>query len=460
MNSSSLNLSKEPSLRARIRRDALRNLAILRTLAPPLQLALIVVVQELWGVVSLQPGLWIVLGLEVLSAIAAAVHLRLQQSISPAHLVGHVMIDFVLFGAVLSYTGGISNPFSVLFVVPYIAVSVALDLRWLVLLALAALVEYVVLGLLAPPLTHPDGVQAMYELQLKGRIATFFVAAALLTFFVHRLNVAVKRNERLLNESLALQRRNESVTAIAALAAGYAHELSTPLGTMSLLVEELQHQADASNLDADDLRKLQEQIVRCKRIVSNLASAGGQRRSESARAVHVDAFLKGVIGQVRDLYPSATILPDWDPEPPPLIVGEETLRQTITNIVQNAVQASPHHVEVQARWSGLMLRVTVRDRGPGIPFEILEAVGQAQLTTRSESGGLGLGLVLSAVTLESLGGRLALANPPSGGARARVEIPLATIAISPRDRSDAAQPSITSTRAGTLAAASQSPHAT
>jgi two-component system sensor histidine kinase RegB len=111
----------------------------------------------------------------------------------------------------------------------------------------------------------------------------------------------------------------------------------------------------------------------------------------------------------------------------PKIVAEETLSQAFANLIDNAVRASPHHVEVRADWSGLDLVVAVCDSGPGFPGEVLGNLGQTMPTVKGLDAGIGVGLLLTNVTLGRLGGSLSLQNQPEGGACAEVRLPLRAI---------------------------------
>jgi two-component system, sensor histidine kinase RegB len=411
------------------RLDALRNLAVLRVVAPLLQLITVAGVDWAFGIQTMSPLLMGVFAVQILVAALSWAHVLRRPRVRVRHVVANGLLDILMFDAVLYCTGGAANPFSVLVVLPYLIIASALAPQWVVFIAASAVAGHLLLAQLAPGLTHPDGMAALHELHVQGSIVAFVLAALLLTFFINRLNTAVRRNETGLREALELQTRNESVTAMGALAAGYAHEISSPLGTMSLIVEELLERHAASE-DVRDLKKLDEQLRSCKDIISNLAQAGGQRRSESAGAIRADLFVLSILDRVRNLHAGATLTPVFDPSPAPMIVGEETLRQAVTNVVENALQASPHHVQVQTHWSDRELRITVRDRGPGFASEILQQFGMTVRTTRRDIGGNGMGLMLASATLDYLNGRLTLSNDPHGGACVCIEVPLATIGIS------------------------------
>lgn len=424
------------------RRDALRNLAVLRTLTPPVQGLLIAGVDTATGIPLLGPAVLGMLLLQVAVAALTWLQIARHRPVRVRHVVGHALLDIALFFGVLFHTGGAANPFSVLIVLPYLIASSALAPRWVLMVAAAAVVSYLSLRVWAQDLVHPDGVEALYRLHVDGILVTFVLGALLLAIFVNRMNVAVRRNERALSHAMALQARNDSVTAVGALAAGYAHELGSPLGTMALIIESLQRRGGRGVAPAE-LRRLGEQVAACKHIVSQLAEAGGRRRAEAASAVRVDRFVEFVLGRVRDLHPAASLVVQTDPAPPPVIVAEESLRQALLNIVENAVQASPHAVQVQARWTGARLTVVVSDAGPGFPDEVLRHQGTAPMSTRRDRGGHGLGLMLAATTLDQLEGRLHLENRAEGGARVTLEVPLAVIGVPERAAPGAASDAVT-----------------
>jgi two-component system sensor histidine kinase RegB len=234
------------------------------------------------------------------------------------------------------------------------------------------------------------------------------------------------------------------VTAIGAVAAGYAHELSSPLATMAVVVAELKRKHAADAKLSKDPKLIEDQLEASKQTVSNLTSAGGRRRAEAATRARLDEFIRSIVERARVRHPGAAVEVSLDSATaPPWIVAEETLRQAVTNLIDNAIQASPRHVEVHADWSGAELRVTVQDRGTGFDAEMLKRAGKYVGTTKGAAGGgMGLGLLLSAATLERLGGSLELANQPNGGARCEICVPLRAIEIKPTGSSDHRTPSV------------------
>lgn len=402
-------------------------LALLRTFAPLAQLLTLLVVTDQYGVqVPMAPLLGLV-AFELAIAAATWVRVAKKPHVSGLELVLQAHLDISLFALVLYFTGGATNPFAPLFMLP-LAISAATQRpRWVWLTALTTMAAYVVLRHHYVPLYHPEGHTQVYELHEDGMVVNYLFTAALLTFFVNRTHAALRRRERLLAKARDAQIRSDSVVALGALAAGYAHELSSPLSTVAVVVAELRREYAGDAHLLAELQLVEDQIQACKRIVSNLAGTAGQRRAEAAAGVRLDSFVESIVERARALHPGATINCALDQTvPAPQIVAEETLRQTIMNLVDNAARASPQQVDVHAGWGGGELGLVVQDQGPGLPAETLSLLGR---TVDNTAGNAGKGLLLGLATLELMGGRLDLKNAPGGGARAEIRLPLRDILI-------------------------------
>ena len=105
------------------------------------------------------------------------------------------------------------------------------------------------------------------------------------------------------------------------------------------------------------------------------------------------------------------------------------LKQAILILLNNAGDASPHHVHFGATWDGAVLRVSVQDRGPGFTETQLEKLGRMFFTTKAPGKGTGLGLVLATSAVSRLGGTVRWTNRPEGGALAEIEVPLLQLLI-------------------------------
>lgn len=408
---------------------ALRVLASLRVFTPLAQaLTLFVATSHLEVSVRTQPILALIV-LELMLAAATWVRLWLLPRVSVLELFLQVELDVALFTAMLYLTGGVTNPFAPLFLLPMALAAAALPRRLVWMTTASTIAAYTFLRNHHLELQHPQGHTEVYAIHEAGMVVNYLLTAVLLTYICLKAVAALRGHERVLAQARDTQVRNESVVAIGALAAGHAHELGSPLSTMAIVVSELQRERAHDAALAYDLKIVAEQIDRCKNIVSKLVETAGRRRAESVGVAMAGEFVDSIVARGHSLHPGATIELRVDRSAPePRIVVEDTLRQAITNLLDNAVEVSPQSVVLTAAWSPSELTISVHDNGPGFPAELLRSLGK-KIQDSKKGPGHGMGLMLTAATLERLGGALELSNPPCGGARADARIPLLALAL-------------------------------
>jgi two-component system, sensor histidine kinase RegB len=135
-----------------------------------------------------------------------------------------------------------------------------------------------------------------------------------------------------------------------------------------------------------------------------------------------------MLEQWRLMRPAIPVASRWTgPQPSPIIAAGQILAQTITNLFNNAADASPQGVDVKGAWNNAELSIQIRDHGPGITAEVASRAGEAFVTTKAPGKGLGLGLFLANATIERLGGEVRLFNRAGGGACTEVTLPLVSL---------------------------------
>ena len=371
-----------------------------------------------------------VIVLQLLVALLTWNRLTSTRPVTPFELFLHVHLDILALTAVLYLTGGTTNPFAPLFLLPLAVAASALEQRWVWLTALTTFCGYLAVRLFHIPMGHPEGSMELYELHENGMVVNYAFTAAMLAFFVSKIRLEFERHTKMLAQVHEREMRNESVVAMGALAASCAHELSSPLGTVAVVVTELQRERAGDPVLQENLQLVDDQIQVAKRVISNLTGAAGQRRAEAAGVARLDRFLHEIVERAQALHPGATLHARIGKgETAPHIVAEETLRQAFVNLIDNSVRVSPGHVEILADWSGSELVVQVWDEGPGFPKEVFGKLAKAVSTTDAlhAAADVGLGLLLTNVTLSRFGGSLILKNISQRGACAEVRLPLHAI---------------------------------
>jgi two-component system, sensor histidine kinase RegB len=371
------------------------------------QLALVAGAQALWSLrIPLVP-VAVILALEVSTNLVA----RSRRFYAPVVLRVLMVLDVVLFTVLLAFTGGPSNPFSFLSLIYIALAAVILPPQWTWLLALLSVAGYGVLFWVAPQVDH----EQLMQMHLRGMWLAYGVAAFFIVYFVHRVATALVEREAQLRESRARIERTQRLAALATLAAGAAHDLSTPLSTIAVIAKDLVVAPGAEG----DVLLIREQVARCAQLLRHMAADVGATHGERPEAVPltklIEAATVALPGAERIEASSVAQLAVTGPP--------RALAQALRSLMSNALQASSSAVQVQVHQGPVENVIEVRDSGPGMTQETLHRAGEPFFTTKAPGAGTGLGLFLARAVLEQLHGRLELVSAPGQGTRARMVLP-------------------------------------
>ena len=193
---------------------------------------------------------------------------------------------------------------------------------------------------------------------------------------------------------------------------------------MAVVVGELERGACLDDEMRDDLALVREQITLCKGIISSMAVRAGTLRPEQLQVQDARVWLQGVRARWQAMRPRASSRLTLEGDGgSPLIATEATLEQAVVNLLNNAADVSDAEIEIRLVPDEAKLRIVIKDGGPGFSDEVLCEAGRAPLA--APSGGAGIGLLLAFAAIERLGGRITLDNPPPGGGRVSIELPVA-----------------------------------
>lgn len=334
-------------------------------------------------------------------------------------------LDLIAWSAFLYFTGGATNPLISLFL-PLVAIGAAIlpaGQAWL--LAGLAVGAYSLLWNFHWAIHLHDASQAA-QWHLAGMWLTFALSACVIVGFVVRMTAALRSRDRALAAAQAARARDEHIVALGNLAAGAAHSLGTPLGTLRILIDELLRAPRPEAELRADLELMREQVDHCKQTLALLTARAGNLRAEGGAAVSARAWVEETLAQWRAQRPHATAELSADTALETVdIVADATLAQALQTLVNNAADTGPAAVEVAARLDADELVLEVGDRGPGIPEELRAALGSAPLDDRP--AGMGIGLYLAQAAVGRYQGRLVFLMRQGGGTLARMSIPLVRI---------------------------------
>jgi two-component system sensor histidine kinase RegB len=367
------------------------------------------------------PFLAALIALLALANLATFCRLRLASRVSEGELLGQSLVDVAVLTIFFFLSGGATNPFIDFFLVPLAAAAASLPRRHLLWLAPLTLACYLLLVRFHVPLPAPaDGASGFlcFGMWLKYVLLGGFVA-----WLVHHMASRLRLREQQLAQALQRSQNRDYLVRVGTLAAAAAHEIASPLCTMSVVANELlRMHADRPDL-TQSLRLMLGQIDGCRRLLSQL-TRDGQTTGEDARAVPVDSVLREVVERWRVLRPAVNLrCMRSGTRPPPLVPVDDGLGHAIMNLLNNAADASPGGVEMHCTWNPAELKVSISDTGPGIAAELHGVLGERVYTSK-QSKGTGIGLLLARAAIDGAGGTLCLSTLPGGGACAQIVVPL------------------------------------
>lgn len=350
-------------------------------------------------------------------ALNALSAISLSRGLEPHRLVStlDLLLQPWLLTELLELTGGPFNPFAVVYAVPIALAALTLGAAHGAATAAISVGGY---GLLA--YWHlTEQVPGHHRINdFPTHLFTLWLSVALVAelaaFFLVQASNALARREDQLEQMRQQAARAERLVSLTTLAAGAAHELSTPLGTIALAARELEHAATARGTVpdlADDARLIRTEVDRCRAILDQMSGRAGGSAVDEPEAFTVSELLADLVGRLPH-GTAARLLVDLPADLPTLILPRNGLTQATLSLVRNALDAAGSaadaRVTVRVSAAGDRLAIAVVDRGPGLPADVLRRAGEPFFTTKEAGRGLGLGLFLARVFAERLGGTLTI----------------------------------------------------
>jgi len=341
-----------------------------------------------------------------------------------------MVMDLVTLTAMLYFSGGIDNPFSLFYLVNLAVGGVILKPRWAWLLAGMAIAGCVTLIFWSVPIAglvesqrRPD-----FSPHTIALLVAYATCALVVTHFVTRTAAELTRSERLLSQIRGENERVLRLEGLTTLAAGAAHELATPLSTIDIIACELgRHLQDCETPESvrQDVRLIDQQLDICRQILRRMRGAVGDSMADRWDQTTVGELLDCALEGVRD--PDHVDVEDAPDavENQPLWIPQEAVAQAIRNLIHNGLDAgSPGgRVRVETAVDTERVEFRIRDTGRGMSDEEMGRAGEPFFTTKEPGRGMGLGLFLTRNVVSRLGGTLDFRRLPQSGTEAIVSLP-------------------------------------
>ena len=211
---------------------------------------------------------------------------------------------------------------------------------------------------------------------------------------------------------------NEQILSVASIAAGTAHEMRTPLATMAVTVDDIAFEHPELK---DEMAMLAQQIERCDMVLRELVST----TTEDSQMVVTEfrILLENILEKWSLVRPEIKLQTQVSGKISELEIRyDQSLQHALMSLLNNAADASPEFVSLQAETSNNSILIIIEDHGPGIPADIADSLGKTYISRKQ--GGLGLGVLLSQSSIERLGGEVSMIGMAGKGTRLEIRFPL------------------------------------
>ncbi len=339
--------------------------------------------------------------------------------------------DILQLSLLLYLTGGLNNPFSLLFLAPIMIGAVSFSGRITFGLTLLVIAAATVLTFVHYPLPWVPGMQLalpfLYSVGIWGAIT---VGAVFIAIYASWVAEETRKLADAFTATELVIARERHLTQLDGLAAAAAHELGTPLATITLVVKELQKQLPKDGAYEEDVALLAQEVTRCRSILGKLTSLDDEL-GDFLGEMSLGVLLEEAAAPHRDFGLKISIEKEGD-GPEPVCRRNPAMVYGLGNLIENAIDFARAEVMIRARWTQATVEVAIEDDGPGFSPDVMGSLGEPYVTTKKdrrakseEDSGLGLGLFIAKTLLERSGATVTPTNraPPFTGARISIRWP-------------------------------------
>jgi len=361
--------------------------------------------------------LFSVIALELAFTFASFAFYKNKQQISQSALLVQICADILFLSLLLFFSGGATNAFVSLLLIPIAIAAVTLSPILLALVALLAIVSYSILLWFLPMSVMHGNMQGHFI----GMGINFLFSALVVALVVGKMARSINQREL----AIAAYRENllkqEQVTSLGVASAQVTHQLATPIATVQLLADELSEDFPNNNIIED----MQSQLARCTNSLNAFRAMVFDIKEQNIAAISISDLLAQVLENVHVNHPEINVeLSELQPKEV-TVMADAALLPAILNLTNNAIRATKmnhaNKITLTSQINSGNWQFVIRDYGLGFTLEKLKQLGVKPVSSEQ---GLGMAVFLSHASLERLGGKLALTNHNQGGALVTLSLPL------------------------------------
>lgn len=348
---------------------------------------------------------------------------RISERVSAILLGG----DIVQLCYLLLLSGGLQNPFAILLLLPVTLAAATLGRVEIVVLTGLSLLGAACLALFPGQLPWRDGSLTLPPLYLLASWTALSMALILIAVFAWNSAEEVRRHAQALAATQLALAREQKLSALGGQAAAAAHLLGSPLGTINVIAKELVRELPTDSPLMVEASELLEQAHRCREILATFGRQRDDSEHQAFTTAPLSTLLEGIAEDCARPGVEFEVRLDFvdDMDEPDLVLSPE-LRHALTNVINNALQFAASEVLITVRPSRQGLTLVIEDDGPGFSPQILDWLGEPYVSSRRDSGGMGLGVFIAKTLLARTGAKIEFNNRIKG-ARVTMTWPAAAV---------------------------------
>jgi two-component system sensor histidine kinase RegB len=338
----------------------------------------------------------------------------------------YLIFDSIQLVALLYITGGLTNPFCILIIAPFIISATYLDLFRTIIIGIVSILSLSLLAFFYQPISSnifEFSSSDFSSFQIFSIWLSLIVSLAFIGIYCFRVANESRKVEKALNETQIALSDEEKISDMMSLTAAAVHELGTPLSTISVIIKEIVNELDASEKNYDDILLIQSQIKRCSEILNRLRQ--GDISNDNSSFINELDFPRLINEIVKD-YELEEIklnfeIDDYFKNSNFIILRKPEIVHSLSNIIENAYQYAKHSVTIKLILKDENVILEIINDGEGFPANILPILGEPYVKKNEKNHkGIGLGLFIAKNLINKTVGKIEFRNIENTGACVKI----------------------------------------
>ena len=361
--------------------------------------------------------------------LTTSIYFRTEKRLSALKTFLFLSFDLTQISLLLLFSGGISNPFSILIIVPTIVSASLLPIAYLITLGIMTFLSIFVLSTIYFPILDSSGdILKPPEILLFGFSISLMVTVSFLGGYARRVFLDNSSMNKALQATQAALEQEKKLTALTGVVAALGHELGSPLATIKLASSEILSELDHNSPIYQDIQLIFDQIERCKEIMSDMGSLG--KDDQYVKIIDFFTLIFEASQPYKELEKKINFklngVRQGDKGIPikertiPFVRREPELIHGIRNIIHNALKFSNSLVDINLIVTARKINLEIIDDGQGFPHDLEHIIfepfvkksdfNSVESRTSKSDEGMGLGLFIANILLERTEGKLRFSN--------------------------------------------------